>query len=73
MSSASLGRGGPMFKVGDIVRVKAHPSIWGEIKEILDNNIHYLVVSKHYKPRFLAEAHEIEYAPLEALADVGDR
>lgn len=60
-----------MFEVGDIVRVKKFPNIWGKVTGMLDNGIHY-VLKTNIKPTLYAEEDEIEYAPLEALADAGN-
>ena len=59
------------FSVGDVVRIRKFPDIWGKIEEILDNGFHY-VVRGNVKPTLLCEEDEIELAPLEALADVGN-
>ena len=61
-----------MFNLGDIVRVRAHPSLWGRIVEIKKDEYNgpTLYWMKTRTPTLGCEAHEIEYAPLEALADV---
>jgi hypothetical protein len=58
-----------MFRVGDIVRVKLFPHIWGTIHEVSDDGTNFAIKSPRYKPTFIALEEEIELAPLEALAD----
>lgn len=60
-----------MFEIGDTVRIKKFPSIWGKIVDIADNGFHY-IVRGNIRPTLMCEEDEIEYAPLEALADAGN-
>jgi hypothetical protein len=61
-----------MFRVEDTVRIKKCPAIWGKVVGIIeDHGLHY-VVRGNWKGTLLCEEDEIEPAPLEALADVGN-
>ena len=66
-----------MFKKGDIVRVRRDSRLWGKIVAIippdpLGSNVTEYWVKGPLPPTWICELEEIEPAPLEALADVGN-